>query len=194
MEISIHAPRVGSDRSSRYQCLLPGAFQSTLPVWGATGLTPVLIYWVPISIHAPRVGSDTRSPSLRFCAIHFNPRSPCGERPISRALSVFGVDFNPRSPCGERPAWYGNTGNSSWAFQSTLPVWGATGRDAQTAQAESISIHAPRVGSDGVRISIARGGKYFNPRSPCGERPSAFMPIAWRNALFQSTLPVWGAT
>ena len=168
-----------------------------------------------ISIHAPRVGSDWVDPGVDILGTDFNPRSPCGERPISRALSVFGVDFNPRSPCGERPAWYGNTGNSSWAFQSTLPVWGATGRDAQTAQAESISIHAPRVGSDvllgpgqaGVEISIhaPRVGSdncwtilkpiisNFNPRSPCGERLRRIHQANTGN-LFQSTLPVWGAT
>ncbi len=37
-EISIHAPRVGSD--ARYQAMATkaGIFQSTLPVWGATPL------------------------------------------------------------------------------------------------------------------------------------------------------------
>ena len=34
---------------------------------------------------------------------------------------------------------------------------------------------------------------YFNPRSPCGERPKGGR---WRECcwIFQSTLPVWGAT
>ena len=33
----------------------------------------------------------------------------------------------------------------------------------------------------------------FNPRSPCGERLVIFVPTRQR-ILFQSTLPVWGAT
>ena len=37
-------------------------------------------------------------------------------------------------------------------FQSTLPVWGATARPGAKASSETISIHAPRVGSD-VSIS-----------------------------------------
>ena len=34
---------------------------------------------------------------------------------------------------------------------------------------------------------------YFNPRSPCGERPNQARKEATKT-LFQSTLPVWGAT
>ena len=33
-------------------------------------------------------------------------------------------------------------------FQSTLPVWGATGEEATDRPIAGISIHAPRVGSD----------------------------------------------
>ncbi len=101
-------------------------------------------------------------------------------------------------------------------FQSTLPVWGATprslnlfkvfvvsihaprvGSDPPTISirpcANSVSIHAPRVGSDGVYISLVSGFKSFNPRSPCGERRN--LPVRRASSsLFQSTLPVWGAT
>ena len=57
----------------------------------------------------------------------------------------------------------------------------------------SISIHAPRVGSDGD-TTLRLINKYdFNPRSPCGERRA--MHLFWvLTFLFQSTLPVWGAT
>ena len=58
---------------------------------------------------------------------------------------------------------------------------------------QSISIHAPRVGSDDVNIAIPAGGGDFNPRSPCGER--RFIRHVFADSrLFQSTLPVWGAT
>ena len=55
--ISIHAPRVGSDKSLRYCLASPR-----------------------ISIHAPRVGSDRHSGRSVRCQAYFNPRSPCGER------------------------------------------------------------------------------------------------------------------
>ena len=38
------------------------------------------------------------------------------------------------------------------AFQSTLPVWGATILRKNIAQDKDISIHAPRVGSDSVEF------------------------------------------
>ena len=56
-------------------------------------------------------------------------------------------------------------------FQSTLPVWGATGLPLSVYVSVSISIHAPRMGSD---VQILHGFAGF--------------------LLFQSTLPVWGAT
>ena len=81
VEISIHAPRMGSDMAQGARPETRESFQSTLPGWGAT--SGVL------------VGHAT----LR----HFNPRSPDGERPVEEPLrSNRGLDFNPRSPDGER--------------------------------------------------------------------------------------------
>ncbi len=57
-EISIHAPRVGSDEY-RSKCKEYAAFQSTLPAWGATDPPELVQFIKRISIHAPRVGSDT---------------------------------------------------------------------------------------------------------------------------------------
>ena len=122
-------------------------FQSTLPVRGATVNRFVIVNPHRISIHAPRAGSDhvqcNRVPRLQ----DFNPRSPCGERPI-RTWPYTGVlHFNPRSPCGERLA-LNCAGFIGLRFQSTLPVRGATGGQCQPRSAADISIHAPRAGSD----------------------------------------------
>jgi len=78
-------------------------FQSTLPVRGATEACSILPPGKQISIHAPRAGSDEGTSWCRSTGINFNPRSPCGERPML--------------PHG---AW------GTWLFQSTLPVRGAT--------------------------------------------------------------------
>ena len=79
-------------------------------------------------------------------------------------------------------------------FQSTLPVWGATRLYWKRKLCLlAISIHAPRVGSDLADKVLVLPLLNFNPRSPCGERPNHHL----RNhalSLFQSTLPVWGAT
>ena len=127
------------------------------------------------------------------CLIYFNPRSPCGERPLCTSgfegdgkfqstLSVWRATnrtshspcfqgyFNPRSPCGER-----------LELLST-PAFG-----------QSISIHALRVESDDMLVcdestsfkfqstlSVWRATKFYQALSP--------------NLVFQSTLSVWRAT
>ena len=57
----------------------------------------------------------------------------------------------------------------------------------------NISIHAPRGGSDAYRVEEKECVKYFNPRSPWGERliENCHDII---DKVFQSTLPVGGAT
>ena len=191
--ISIHAPRRGSDWQRNLPPSAIAAFQSTLPAGGATSAaaTPILTHsfqsTLPaggatvgvdggdrhhsISIHAPRRGSDLISKVLsgfglgfqstlpaggatgtyrdcKDCNEDFNPRSPQGERLNAIAtLSLPPLNFNPRSPQGERH------------LQSGILKF-----------EKSISIHAPRRGSDGPT---------WSPLCP---------------ARFQSTLPAGGAT
>ena len=128
-EISIHAPRVGSDART-----------------GATGEVPTII-----SIHAPRGGSDILERSRHRRLQDFNPRSPCGERRVHSISRPRYEHFNPRSPWGERRPrpW---PPQADILFQSTLPVWGATISGIYGSAGSNISIHAPRVGSDGLQI------------------------------------------
>ena len=64
-----------------------------------------------------------------------------------------------------------NNGAFSVVFQSTPPVWGATGGHELGGDRSTISIHAPRVGGD----------------PPKATRKKVV-------TIFQSTPPVWGAT
>ena len=105
---------------------------------------------------------------------------------------VEGGNFNPRSPRGERPC-RNTTGNCYALFQPTLPAWGATGDLIHADADRNISTHAPRVGSDVRPFTSQLYGENFNPRSPRGERQSA-KPCCGKRALFQPTLPAWGAT
>ena len=57
----------------------------------------------------------------------------------------------------------------------------------------SISIHAPRGGSDTAVHIVLNRINYFNPRSPWGERRAAIKSDL-KILQFQSTLPVGGAT
>ena len=123
-----------------------------------------------ISIHAPRVGSDP------------SPRSAwAGETRFQSTLPVWGAT---KATTPEAKLL---------AFQSTLPVWGATLSTRRSYENQTISIHAPRVGSDPAITGTGTSPLYFNPRSPCGERLPEHM-IDAAGVVFQSTLPVWGAT
>ena len=124
-----------------------------------------------ISIHAPRMGSD---------GIVVNSR-------------VQGFQFQ-----STLPGWGATDGACRTAdmaiFQSTLPGWGATYLTVICVALIVISIHAPRMGSDLRRFRpFAPRNRYFNPRSPDGERLAGDF-ARYASHAFQSTLPGWGAT
>ena len=60
--------------------------------------------------------------------------------------------------------------SASSLFQSTLPAGGATRRRRFPCKPSTISIHAPRRGSDMLSGEGAHDQQNFNPRSPQGER------------------------
>ena len=192
--ISIHAPRVGSDLNLHVLIYNFSRFQSTLPVWGATELYSAGPRCARISIHAPRVGSDLVPPWWAFrrrcISIHaprvgsdqepgrrhkgrsdFNPRSPCGERQHNYSILSCPTNFNPRSPCGERQARGWSPGYRKDISIHAPRVGSDISARSSSSRRTRISIHAPRVGSDFAPDS------FFSPPS-----------------IFQSTLPVWGAT
>ena len=111
----------------------------------------------------------------RLYRIYFNPRSPHGERPALNMYSVVETDFNPRSPHGERQARR-NKYSSASLFQSTLPAWGATAKISEANAKTSISIHAPRMGSDStvkaysndrIKRSTLREPHFFYSKNAC---------------------------
>ena len=125
----------------------PTLFQSTLPLRGATVNSHNFPFSHAISIHAPLTGSDLRKAAVRRPSVHFNPRSPYGERLLGTVDCSEASDFNPRSPYGERLDGEKRAMTNA-QFQSTLPLRGAT--------------YAPA-------LSVAHPLN-FNPRSPYGER------------------------
>ena len=110
---------------------------------------------------------------------------------ISSAASIM-EDFNPRTPCGVRPVVSALI-VSGILFQSTHPVRGATLKpDSAVAQIRFQSTHPVR-GATFVPGLNVFSHLYFNPRTPCGVRPwiECDGGAIW---LFQSTYPVRGAT
>ena len=106
-------------------------------------------------------------------ACDFNPRAPCGARPNCVFRALTNCDFNPRAPCGARLEKT-VAAVEQWSFQSTRPVWGATLHPRVLHRLPQISIHAPRVGRDFLRIRQKKGRRHFNPRAPCGARRGAY--------------------
>ena len=193
MDISIHAPRAGSDNPTMFPVCNPKHFNPRSPCGERHRLSHINRLPIPISIHAPRAGSDflvgyrlaggvisIHAPRAGsdflvgyriaggVISIHA-PRAGSDWRPRP-ATPATPSNFNPRSPCGER--------------RPACPRPSGCG---------SISIHAPRAGSDrtyrshlnkkrrfqstlpvrGATFSLSNSVTifwHFNPRSPCGER------------------------
>ena len=78
--ISIHAPRVGSDDTENLLNHLTIAFQSTLPVWGATTKIRKISVIRLFQSTLPVWGATARKLPQQRGQYYFNPRSPCGER------------------------------------------------------------------------------------------------------------------
>ena len=193
-EISIHAPRGGSDGDDSNKWRWPMKFQSTLPVGGATTLDTLTIKVyarfqstlpvggatasecaaapsAAISIHAPRGGSDLMTIITMTTIIIFQSTLPVGGATnFFHGLDDLIHDFNPRSPWGERRNLYWTTWLPSSYFNPRSP-WGERQRTHYNTPACC----------------------HFNPRSPWGERPTALTQSSV-TSLFQSTLPVGGAT
>ena len=125
------------------------SFQSTPPRVGGDGIRSFHFSFCMISIHAPRVGGDETVYHQTSANNDFNPRPPCGGRRLS----------------GDFPA-------TARRFQSTPPVWGATGYYIGKPMPPEISIHAPRVGGDDTSPQMISLTSHFNPRPPCGGRRS----------------------
>ena len=163
-------PPCGERHQTRRPWIRPRLFQSTPPMRGATSASTTTMSWHKISIHAPHAGSDWR-----------------------RLLSAQKQgDFNPRPPCGERLRDADNN-----IIRKTISIHAPhAGSDVQMGGDRvqvQISIHAPHAGSDGSKTCSTRSSTNFNPRPPCGERPSATV-ISLSSMLFQSTPPMRGAT
>ena len=160
----------GARRAVQTYLDILASFQSTRPVWGATGTEQYECRPGGVSIHAPRVGRDRRRRQSELDIRRFNPRAPCGARhAITGTLS------------------------GGQMFQSTRPVWGATRALYHSTIPHYVSIHAPRVGRDSNwdETTAVTGVSIHAPRVGRDLHFATFEP---QDDLFQSTRPVWGAT
>ena len=143
--ISIHAPHAGSDIDSVFLHELKQAFQSTLPMRGATPGNGFSTKSVTFQSTLPMRGA-TMMEYPNECIYVFQSTLPMRDNLSGCSVTVT-PDFNPRSPCGERHQ-----------LMDKVTYW------------REISIHAPHAGSDRGLETGGRRCSDFNPRSPCGER------------------------
>ena len=122
--ISIHAPRMGSDQDANHVLAIRN-ISIHAPRMGSDQDANHVLAIRNISIHAPRMGSDSSPDPVDLPHSHFYPRPPHGERQLSDEIA-----------------------QAILKFLSTPPAWGATKSLRQTGTAYGISIHAPRMGSD----------------------------------------------
>ena len=131
---------------------------------------------------------ESSSVSLVFQSTH-SLRSAT-EKPGQRIRAAPG--FNPRTPCGVRLLNAGFVPLKA-LFQSTHSLRSATPSTSDVSNASMVSIHALLAECDRPGVAGPGTRHRFNPRTPCGVRPS--MP--YRDAsgdAFQSTHSLRSAT
>ena len=167
--ISIHASRMGCDFRHAVNLFHRPRFQSTHPVWDATSTT---------------LGTQR--------ANHFNPRIPYGMRPQRILDAGLAMEFQSTHPVWDATHWP-EVLSVYPGFQSTHPVWDATKFHETNYDTTYISIHASRMGCDGLKRPSRNCHNDFNPRIPYGMRLTVRRLFSWSRE-FQSTHPVWDAT
>ena len=148
-QISIHAPRMGSDSCSMLMVLL-----------------------LLISIHAPRMGSDATTLAVEPAPVQFQSTLPGWGATGTRYNTAYSLLFQSTLP-GWGATHCGIRGCRPVVISIHAPRMGSDLKNIyETGELQEISIHAPRMGSDRARArrpQLMAG--YFNPRSPDGERP-----------------------
>ena len=147
--ISILAPCMGSDVLCANRIFSTQNFDSRLPAWGAIQPDRQDRQYHLISILVPRVGSDNIESHAFIIIINFNSRSLRVERYQEDNVILFDLKISILVPCV-----------------------GSDDELLREAKASTISILAPRMGSDIIcSFSIMSPG-IFNSRSPYGKRHS----------------------
>ena len=112
------------------QYIILTRFQPTRPLRGATGALHAVYRVVPISTHAPLAGRDWYQGHGLSAAQNFNPRAPCGARPIPFDGDSITSVFQPTRPLRGATGVILSLGRTL-KFQPPRPLRGATDLDCQ---------------------------------------------------------------
>ena len=190
--ISTHAPLAGHDIKLLPLTTGEEKFQPTRPLRGTTVRAADRSTIGNISTHAPLAGHDESGKIIVFALLNFNPRAPCGARPLTTLIQQDISIFQPTRPLRGTTVMNSTSFNIShisthaplaghdhesfyqnpWSetFQPTRPLRGTTDSRSHGRHYASISTHAPLAGHDCESGKPLSNRKYFNPRAPCGAR------------------------
>ena len=148
--ISIHAPLAGRDRPP-----LPD------------------VRWRPISIHAPLAGRDYKIPSFGLSIGYFNPRAPCGARPVSAQASVRQKAISIHAPLAGRDSGVLIPPTPVLVISIHAPLAGRDHGVFLLIVFLVISIHAPLAGRDALLVQLAEPAD-ISIHAPLAGRDSKF--------------------
>ena len=168
-------------------------FQSTHSLRSATYYDGAADATSMVSIHALLAECDPAGSLSEPGLPGFNPRTPCGVRPLARTSPYHPSGFNPRTPCGVRLVFWRisfsmlflvsihallaecdflffRPSSQSNRFQSTHSLRSATYGYLVTKPDGEVSIHALLAECDFMLTPPATPMPGFNPRTPFGVR------------------------
>ena len=168
-------------------------FQSTRPLRGATPRFTCFGRGLGISIHAPLAGRDDFVGD-EFAIVFISIHAPLAGRDRSyRGHNPQYGNFNPRAPCGARPV-VPPAAISPTEFQSTRPLRGAT---ALTCCAVMLRQYFNPRAPCGARLQEQRDTltRYaISIHAPLAGRDLSYNLYKGDDIIFQSTRPLRGAT
>ena len=190
--VSIHASHAGGDFSPPGFLWRPTSFNPRLPC-GRRREKKTWQIQTELFQSTPPMREATKRKNDTDATQSFNPRLPCGRRLCFAKQYNENRCFNPRLPCGRRHVLL-IASIVVIMFQSTPPMREATrastsstcslpvsihashaGGDHEStpgSPVERVSIHASHAGGDNSPTRLWQLPKRFNPRLPCGRRPT----------------------
>ena len=166
-------------------------FQSTRPMRGATRFKHRVELRIEVSIHAPHAGRDDipdrepRFPRVSIHAPHAGRDSPSFRQDGRYGVSIHAPHAGRDAVCAAE--------RQLIVVSIHAPHAGRDEPQSPVRLPDAVSIHAPHAGRDRDLTICARSAQSFNPRAPCGARPSD-SAVGDDMSVFQSTRPMRGAT
>ena len=171
----------------------PGAFQPTRPLRGATTVCfRFLLRWRLFQPTRPlRGATNTRSPATSVR--DFNPRAPCGARPLGPKEKALIILISTHAPLAGRDSRFSERTIQHY-ISTHAPL---AGRDAGTAQeCRELAVFQPTRplrGATGTIFYIFPQVSGFQPTRPLRGTTESFYQSPW-SGTFQPTRPLRGAT